>query len=296
LFCGFNHKQYGQDRYQENAMMYAFKNLEDPALRAKGEALYRLLRGMGGLAVAFSGGVDSALVAVVGHAALGDHLIAVTVRSPVETPGDAETASRTARQAGFRHVVVDFDDFSTPHFAANPPERCYHCKLARLTEIRRLAAGWGITHVAEGSNADDAADYRPGSRAVAELGIRSPLAEVGLRKSEIRALAHALGLEVWDRPSAPCLATRFPYGTRITARGLDQIAQGEAFLRERGFSPVRVRHFGDTARLEVSPSEFGRLALERDTLLPFFKSIGFTYVVADLAGYRSGSMNETLGV
>jgi pyridinium-3,5-biscarboxylic acid mononucleotide sulfurtransferase len=148
--------------------------------------------------------------------------------------------------------------------------------------------------VAEGSNADDASDYRPGARAVQELGVVSPLAQVGIRKVEIRALAHALGVPVWDRPSAPCLATRFPYGSQITRDGLAQIAQGEAFLIEQGFSPVRVRHYGQTARLEVAPGEIARLAAQRETVLPFFKALGFTYVVIDLAGYRSGSMNEVL--
>jgi uncharacterized protein len=151
-----------------------------------------------------------------------------------------------------------------------------------------------IAFVAEGSNSDDAVDYRPGKRAVDQLGVRSPLAEVGLTKNEIRTLARSLGLLVADRPSAPCLATRFPYGTPVTQEGLIQVGRGEAFLSERGFRPVRVRHFGDTARLEVASEAITRLALERDVILPFFKALGFTYILVDLAGYRSGSMNEVL--
>lgn len=275
-------------------MIEVFETLADPALRAKGTALYQTLHAAGSLVVAFSGGVDSALVAAVGYAALGANMTAVTVRSPVETPGDTEAAERTARQAGFRHVIVDFDDFASPQFTSNPPDRCYHCKLARFRELRRLADSWGVSVIAEGSNADDALDYRPGARAVAELGIRSPLAEVGLTKPEIRALARALGLEVWERPSSPCLATRFPYGSTITRQGLQQVAQGEAYLKERGFTLVRVRHFGNTARLEVPLAEIEHLVSQRDDILPFFKQLGFTYVVIDLEGYRSGAMNEIL--
>jgi uncharacterized protein len=219
-------------------------------------------------------------------------MTAVTVHSPVETPGDSETASNLAQQVGFRHLLVTFDDFANPQFVSNPPDRCYHCKLARLQEIRRMAAEAKVAWVAEGSNADDAHDYRPGARAVAELGVLSPLADVGMTKAEIRALARAMDLTIADRPSAPCLATRFPYRSPITQQGLTQVAQGEAFLIEHGFRPVRVRHFGDTARLEVASDAIQRLAGLRSEVLPFFKALGFTYIVIDLAGYRSGSLNE----
>jgi uncharacterized protein len=265
-----------------------------PDLVQKGEKLYNLLAGMESLVVAFSGGVDSGLLCAMGQAALGDRLLAVTVRSPVESAGDNETAAAVAQQVGFAHRVVDFDDLAAPEFVANPPDRCYHCKLARFKAIQHIAAGAGAGSIAEGSNADDASDYRPGARAVRELGIRSPLAEAGLTKADIRALSRALGLQIWDRPSAPCLATRFPYGSPVTREGLVQVAGGEAYLRGLGFQPVRVRHFGDTARIEVAPPRIGELFLSREAILEHFRDLGFTYVVVDLAGYRSGSMNEVL--
>ncbi len=205
-------------------------------LQVKAKRLFELIAGMGSLVVAFSGGVDSGLLCAFGYLALGDRMLAVTVRSPVETPGDNEAAQTLAEQVGLTHQLVDFDDLANPQFVANPPDRCYHCKLARLKAIQQIALDFGTQFVAEGSNADDASDYRPGARAVAELGIRSPLAEVGLTKPEIRALARAMGLQVWDRPSAPCLATRFPYGTPVTRQGLGQVAQGEQFLKDRAFS------------------------------------------------------------
>ncbi len=266
----------------------------DPALQSKSQALFENIQAMGALVVAFSGGVDSSLVAAVGQYALGEKLLAVTVHSPVETPGDGAAAAALAKQVGFRHKVVAFNDLANPQFVSNPPDRCYHCKLARLQAIRQMADDLGVRWVAEGSNADDAHDYRPGARAVAELGVRSPLAEVDLSKAEVRRLSQALGLLVWDRPSAPCLATRFPYGTPISEQGLRQVAQGESFLRARGYQPVRVRHFGDTARLEVAPQQLHQLALEREEILAYFKELGFIYIMVDLAGYRSGSMNEVL--
>lgn len=175
------------------------------------------------------------------------------------------------------------------------PDRCYHCKLARLHAIRAIARQEGFACVLEGSNVDDGGDYRPGRKAVSELGGRSPLAEAGLTKAEIRSLAFALGLAVWNRPSAPCLATRFPYGATITPEGLRQVALGEDYLKQQGFQPVRVRHYGPMARLEVDPQQIARLVAQHEEVAQRFKQIGFQYVAVDLVGYRSGSMNEVLG-
>lgn len=270
-----------------------FQDLE-PELGGKASRLFRMIDEMGSLVVAYSGGVDSSLLCAFGHRILGSRFLAVTVVSPVETDEDHQIAVELARQVGFQHKMVVFDDLQNPIFVANPPDRCYHCKFARFQAIKTIALDFGANWVAEGSNADDAFDYRPGARAVAELGIRSPLAEAGLTKTEIRELAKALGLPVWNRPSAPCLATRFPYGNQVTRRGLEQIARGEAYLRALGFKTVRVRHFGDTARIEVLPQKINDMVAVREKVLDIFQDIGFTYIVVDLAGYRSGSMNEVL--
>jgi uncharacterized protein len=207
-----------------------------------------------------------------------------------------ESAAALAQQVGLAHRVIEYNDLENPQFTANPAERCYHCKLARLGLILELAQREGYAAVLEGSNADDAGDYRPGRRAVVERGGRSPLAEVGLSKAEIRAIARALGLAVWDRPSAPCLATRFPYGTPVTLEGLRQVTEAEAYLRGLGFAPLRVRHHGQVARLEVAPEQIERLAQQRAQIAAHLKGLGFQYVALDLEGYRSGSMNEVLAI
>jgi uncharacterized protein len=265
-----------------------------PGARERWERLLASLRALESAAVAFSGGVDSGLLCAAAHRALGERMLAATIHSPVDPPGEMESAQGLARQLGFAHVVVAHDDLANPRFVANPPDRCYHCKLARLSLVRGLAAGRGLAHTLEGSNADDERDYRPGRRAVAELGVRSPLAEAGLTKDDIRAISRALGLAVWDRPSAPCLATRFPYGSPITRDGLRQVAEAEACLAGLGFAVARVRHHGAVARIEVPAADLPRLVSQRERIAARFKELGFAYVSADLAGFRSGSMNEVL--
>lgn len=266
----------------------------EPATQAKWQRLGEIFKEMGSAIVAFSGGVDSGLLSVAAYRALGDKFRAVTIHSPVDAPDEVETAQALAQQVGFAHQVIELDDLENPMFVANPPDRCYHCKLARLHAIRAIAKQDGFAAVCEGSNADDGTDYRPGRRAVSELGGRSPLAEAGLTKAEIRSLAQALGLLVWDRPSAPCLATRFPYGTVITPEGLHQVGEAEAYLKQLGFGPLRVRHHGAVARLEVSPEQIARLIEQRAAVAAHLKQLGYQYVAVDLEGYRSGSLNEVL--
>jgi pyridinium-3,5-biscarboxylic acid mononucleotide sulfurtransferase len=266
----------------------------EPDLVAKWMRLLDILSRMRSAAVAYSGGVDSALLAAAAYLALGERMEAFTVRSVVEPPGDSQAAAELAAQVGFRHHIVDFDDLAQPNFRANSSERCYYCKLERLKTLGQLAEQAGLESLLEGSNVDDDGQRRPGKRAVKELGVRSPLVEAGLGKTEIRALARALGLAVWERPSSPCLATRFPYGTPITRDGLQRVAAAETFLRVRGYRLVRVRDYGSMARIEVDPDMLERLAADREAVVSKLRELGYGHITFDLIGYRSGSLDEGL--
>ena len=265
-----------------------------PQLKSQWESLLDRFRQMGSAVVAFSGGVDSGLLCTAAYRALGERMLAVTVRSPVEALDDVDSARALADQVGFPIRILDYDDLTNPEFVSNPPDRCYICKLVRFRQLGQLAADEGFTALVEGSNAEDLGDYRPGRRAVTEIGALSPLQELGFGKNEIRTLARAFDLSVWDRPSAPCLATRFPYGSPVTHEGLRQVANGERYLHELGFRVVRVRHHGTMARLEVAADEINQLVAMREEVVDYFKTMGFTYVSVDLSGYRLGSLNEVL--
>jgi len=262
----------------------------------KQENLKTILENLGSVAVAFSGGVDSTFLLKTAHDLLGDRVLAVTVRSPFYPNREFNEASQFVRAEGIEHVVIDFDELSIEGFSQNPPNRCYLCKSALFSLIRQIAHERNIPHIAEGSNADDVHDYRPGMQAIAELGILSPLREADLSKNEIRQLSQELGLPTWNKMSFACLASRFPYGEEITKERLTMIDAAEQFLWDAGFRQVRVRFHGNLVRIETDAAGIQRLLSEslRETIDHRFKELGFTYVSLDLQGYRTGSMNETL--
>jgi pyridinium-3,5-biscarboxylic acid mononucleotide sulfurtransferase len=266
----------------------------EPALAEKYQALVRRLEELESVVVAYSGGVDSALLAVVAHQVLAPRMLAVTIQSQVETVGIMETAQAIAAQFGFPHHMVHYDKLKDDDYVENSPNRCYVCKSADLGIISEMARKAGINAVLMGANADDLGDYRPGLRAAGELGVVSPLAECGFTKAEVRALSRALGLANWNYPSSPCLASRIPYGVKVTREKLAQVAAGEAYLRALNFPVVRVRNSGKLARIEVPGEEIERLVSLRSEISAYFKDLGFQYITIDLEGFRSGSLNEVL--
>lgn len=259
--------------------------------------LTQIIESMGSLVVAFSGGIDSSLIAKVAHDSLGNRAIAVTATSPAYPLYEIEEAKKIASAIGIRHILIESNELDIAEFARNNTDRCYHCKMELFDKLKSIADELHIDHIACGTTIDDLSDYRPGMEAAKRLGVRSPLVEAGLTKTMVREISKMLGLPNWDKPSFACLSSRFPYGTEITGDRLSQVGMCETYLRQLGFKQFRVRYHGEVARIEISVDELKHFMEDpslREKIVKKFKEFGFTYVTMDLEGYRTGSMNEVL--
>lgn len=279
---------------QTKTLMLTKKNIME--LESKLGKLKNHIEQLASVAIAYSGGVDSTFLLKVARDVLGDNVIAVTARSSTYPERELREAADFVLQAGIRHVVVSSGELDIAAFTDNAPDRCYHCKREMLSKIIAVAQNNNMRYVVEGSNVDDLSDYRPGMQAVRELGVGSPLREAGFGKEEIRTLSREMGLPAWNKPALACLASRFPYGQKITGDKLRVVEQAERFLLELGIKQVRVRHHGDIARIEVSQEErdifFDTKLMDR--VYEKFRQLGFIYTALDLKGYRTGSLNEVI--
>jgi len=274
-------------------------NDPDTDLIARRDHLLDTLKGYGRVAVAFSGGIDSTVVAQAAQLALGDAALAVTAVSDSLAAGELEEAEALAHQIGIRHRVIRTEEFADPNYLRNNTDRCYFCKSELYGRLESLLGSLGADVIASGANTDDTGDHRPGMRAAGEHGVRHPLLECGLNKAHVRELARAWGLPTWDKPATPCLSSRIAYGEAVTPERTRMVDQAEQWLRQRGLRLLRVRyHKGDLARVEVPIDELPRLAAPevRDELVRVFRALGFRYVTLDLEGFRSGSHNAVIPV
>jgi uncharacterized protein len=265
-------------------------------LTEKLEQLRTLFREMEQALIAYSGGIDSTLVAKIAYDILGDRALAVTAVSPSLLPEELEDAKIQAATIGISHQIVQTHEMENPNYTSNPVNRCYFCKSELHDTLKPLALELGYPYVVDGVNADDLHDYRPGIRAAKERGARSPLAEVNISKVEVRQLSQQLSLPWWDKPAQPCLSSRFPYGEEITVAKLQRVGRAEIYLRKLGLKNLRVRSDGDTARIELPPEQIKEFVLTADlpTIVSAFQKLGFIYVTLDLEGYRSGKLNQVL--
>lgn len=265
-------------------------------IQAKYKKLKGILEEMGSVLVAFSGGVDSSFLLKTAHEVLRDEVFAVIASSETYPEKEKEEAIKIAQYLNVRYKIIRTLELENPDFVNNSPQRCYFCKRVLFSRLKEIAEDEGISCVIDGANLEDTGDYRPGSIAAEELGIRSPLKEARFIKSEIRKLSKQLGLPTWNKPSMACLASRFPYYMRIDIKSLKRVSQAEDFLRALGFSQIRIRHHGQIARIEIEPKEFPEIMEKgvREKIVKTLKKLGYTYITIDLAGYRTGSMNEPL--
>jgi len=268
----------------------------DKTLDRKFADLKKLVSGYGSLIVAYSGGVDSTFLAAVAHEVLGVNTLSVTSRSPSVAPEELEAAITLAKTRGWRHLVVDTNEIEDPRYLANDGRRCFFCKTELYTQLGQVAAAEGVTKVANGANTDDLGDYRPGMEAAKNFEVVSPLVEVEMSKQDIRDISKCLSLPTWDKPAQPCLSSRIPYGTVVSVGALAMIGKSEKGLRELGFSVVRVRHYGQTARVEIPIDDFERFEYVRSEAERIVLASGYKVMELDPKGFRSGALNEALRV